>query len=487
MGTAATRETPLPAEPSLATAPPRTPASAEGQEGLPTLVLTHGSGSLDAYAAQLAERLPVPILDAAGRGPVARRFNLPLLSREAARTALEDASLVRRMRLTRAPLHLPNQHLGRYGRFLSAPFVVTVHDLIRHFDRRRDEVLIHKPNVRDRVYLGLDYAGVRRAAALIAVSERTKRDLVDHLAVPADRVVVVYNGVDHSTFRPVERRLFDFPYVLFVGSEHPRKNLTGLLLAMKRLEREPAFAGVRLVKVGDPGGPEAPFRARTLRAVKDLGLEERVLFAGRVDDEDLAACYAGAKCFVLPSLYEGFGLPAVEAMACGCPVIASAAGALPEVVGEAALLIDPASVDSLAGALLEALDGVTARELAARGLVRAQDFCWHRTAEETLRVYERLPASETAAPRRAPPSPRRVSAVARRRPAEGRTGREPGDGRRGEEAPVGSPFVPSGHDGRAVVWAVGDGADGGAVARAVASYISAAGPDRFLYLGDVYD
>lgn len=356
---------------------------------LPTLVLTGGSGSLDAYARKLAERLPVPTLDPAQSKPP-RHFGLPPLSLASARTAREDLGFLRRLRSAATPLHLPNQHLGRYGRFLSLPFVITVHDLIRRFDRERSDNLIHHPNMRDRLYLGLDDAGVRRARAIIAVSETTKRDLIEHLGVDEDRVTVVYNGVDHSTFRPVERRLFDFPYLLYVGSEHPRKNLVTVLRAWKLLEHEPPFVGVRLVKVGGAGGPEAPFRKRTLRAIHELGLEGRVVFTEELPEEDLAACYAGAQCLVLPSMYEGFGLPALEAMACGCPVVVSGAGGLLEVVGDAALVLDPSSPESLAAALLKASDDATARELAGRGLRRARAFSWDRTAQETMRVYRRL-------------------------------------------------------------------------------------------------
>src|SRR5215211_5970824 len=281
------------------------------------LVTTVGGGSMDAYARCLTERLAghdgVRTLETDVYPRVAELFNVPLLSLPAARAAREDLRFLRRLRQVREPLHLPNHHLGRYGRFLAVPYVVTVHDLIRYFDLKGRGPLIHRPNLRDRLYLGLDYAGIRRATALIAVSQTTKRDLVRHLGIPPARVAVVYEGLDHGLFRPVDRRLVDAPYILFVGSEHPRKDLPTLLCAFRLLKDQPRFGDLRLVKVGAAGG-----------------LQDDVVFTERVPDADLPAYYGGAACLVLPSRYEGFGFPPLEAMACGCPAIVANAGALPE-------------------------------------------------------------------------------------------------------------------------------------------------------------
>ena len=358
------------------------------------LVRTGGGGSLDLYAQRLSERLGVATLGANGVPP--RRFNVPIISRSAARLAVEDARFVRALRSTETPLHLPNQHLGRYGRFLSTPYLLTVHDLIRYFDGKLAGALIHRPNNRDRVLLNADIVGARRAAAVIAVSATTKRDLVCHLGLDEHRVHVVHNGVDHKTFRPVLEAGYEFPYVLFVGSEHPRKNLLGLLRAFSHLVRERAFADLRLVKVGAAGGGEAPFRERTLRAIDELGLRHRVVLTGRIPDDRLAGLYSGASCFVLPSLYEGFGLPPLEAMACGCPVVVSRAGALPEVVADAGLIVESPGAGALARAMREALSPATAAELRRRGLRRASGFSWERTARETSAVYRLALGEETA-------------------------------------------------------------------------------------------
>ena len=366
------------------------PAGAVAQPA-PTLVTTGGGGSLDRYSRWLGATLPVPTLEAGLEGRAGRRFGVPLVSRASATSAATDVALVRRLRRARRPLHLPNQHLARHGRFLARPYVVTVHDVIRHLDAGAEGARrIHRPNRRDRLLLALDRDGIRRAAGIIAVSEATRRDVVDHLGVAPERVAVVHNGVDHATFRPLCRRLLDAPYVLFVGSEHPRKNLGGVLRALRRLASDRRHADLRLVKVGDPGGGEAPFRRRTLAALAELGLDRRVVFTGRVPDEELAAWYAGALCLVLPSHHEGFGLPALEAMACGCPVVVSDRGALAEVVGDAGLLVDPASDAELTEALDALLAGGPRDELVARGLCRARRFSWGRAAAETLAAYRRF-------------------------------------------------------------------------------------------------
>jgi glycosyltransferase involved in cell wall biosynthesis len=352
------------------------------------LVTTIGGGSMDTYAQHLAAQLPVPTLVTDVYQQVAELFNVPLLSRTAARAAWQDLGFIRTLRRVREPLHLPNHHLGRYGCFLAVPYIVTVHDLIRYFDFKGWGPFIHRPNLRDRLYLGLDYAGIRRATAILAVSHTTKRDLVHYLGIPAERIVVTYEGIDHARFRPVTRRLVDPPYLLFVGSEHPRKNLATLLMALRLLKDQARFRDLTLVKVGAAGGREAPFRRQTLASIAALGLEGDVRFTGRVPDEDLPAYYAGAACLVLPSRYEGFGFPPLEAMACACPAIVSSTGALPELAGDAALVVDPRDPRALARAIAALLsDDCLRRELVERGLRRARRFSWERTAEETLAVY----------------------------------------------------------------------------------------------------
>ncbi|MBD0290061.1 MAG: glycosyltransferase family 4 protein [Thermoleophilia bacterium] len=355
------------------------------------LVLTNGHGSMDLYARKLAECLPVPTLEIDPWRRSGEAFGIPLASVRAARRALADLGLVRTLRAAGAALHLPNHHLARYGPFLSRPYVLTVHDVIRVLDLRRGgEPLIHPPTRLDRAYLGLDVAGIRRAAGIVVPSHATRRDLLETVGLPEARVTVVPNGVDHEIFRPREGGSEE-PYVLFVGSEHPRKNLATVFRALARLVRDARFRRLRLVKVGGPGGGEARFREQTLASLAAAGVEDRVTFVERLEAEGLAGLYAHARCFVLPSLHEGFGLPPLEAMACGCPVVASNAAALPELVGDAGLLVDPLDDRALADALAAVLadDGLYA-DLRARGLARAAEFSWERTARETLAAYERF-------------------------------------------------------------------------------------------------
>ncbi|MBD0349330.1 MAG: glycosyltransferase family 4 protein [Thermoleophilia bacterium] len=356
-----------------------------------TLVVTSGAGSMDLYAQRLAAHLDVPTITTDVHEHLSRAFGAPLFSRRSLRCVRADVRFVRALRAIDGPVHLPNHHLARYARAARGPYVVTVHDLIRYFDWRGNLPLIHRPGPHERLGLRLDYRGIRRADHVIAVSQTTKRDLVRHLGVPEERITVVYEGVDHELFRPVVTRPLDEPYVLFVGSEQPRKNLPRLLRAFAAVKRDRRLADLKLVKVGRASGGERGFRRRTLAAVRELALERDVVFTGLVPDEDLPAWYSAAECLALPSFYEGFGFPPLEAMACGCPVVVSSAGALPEIAGDAALVVDPHDPAALADALRQVLlDPELRRELARRGRQRAAHFSWQRAAEQTIAVYERL-------------------------------------------------------------------------------------------------
>lgn len=360
-----------------------------------TLVLPDGAGSMDRCAQRLARELPVPTLPTDVYRRCVQGFGACGDGGHGSREA--ERRFVARLRAPRRALHIPNHHLARYARFVDHPYAITVHDLIRLFDLRGGrDVLIQRTGAAQRRGLLLDYAAIARADRVIAVSHATRRDVVEQLGVPAERVHVVPNGIDHERLFPVTRRLWSFPYVLFVGTEQPRKNLAGLLRAFARLAREPRFRDLRLVKVGGPGSDPA-FRERTRAIAASLGLADRVVFSGRLDDADMAAAYSGAACLALPSLYEGFGLPCLEAMACGCPVVVSDAGALPEVGGDAALTVPAGDDRELAAALREAMEPATARELIARGLARARAFTWSRAARSTLEVYSALAAGAEAA------------------------------------------------------------------------------------------
>jgi glycosyltransferase involved in cell wall biosynthesis len=200
----------------------------------------------------------------------------------------------------------------------------------------------------------------RRARLVITVSEFSRRELRELLGVDA---AVVPGGVDER-FTPEAAPMFDRPYVLTVASRTARKNLGALEETARRL-------GARGIEVVAAGGERPQFR--------DDGGASAVRSLGHVPDEQLPGLYAGAECFVLPSLYEGFGLPCLEAMACGTPVVASNAGALPETCGDAAQLVDPRDPSAIADAVERAIGD---ERLRAAGLNRAAQFSWDRTARE---------------------------------------------------------------------------------------------------------
>ncbi len=234
---------------------------------------------------------------------------------------------------------------------------------------------------------------LRRVDAIITDSESSKRDICRFLGVPEWRVVVVPLGVS-STYRPASpseiaaaRARYRLPdeYLLVVGSLEERKNLRRLLSACVRLWREGETRPLVVVGARKPGY-ESSFSA-----LRNPDLTQRVIFTGYVPENDLPGLYSGATIFVFPSRYEGFGLPPLEAMACGTPVVCSDTSSLPEVVGDAAVLVDPSSVEALAGALASVLaDAPLRAQLRERGLQRAQRFTWQRAAEETLIVYREV-------------------------------------------------------------------------------------------------
>ena len=361
------------------------------------VVGTTGSGSLAAYSQALGGRLPTRSLTVAG---CSGSFGHPLLGRYSLRRLAVDARAIWRLRRSGADLlHLTSHHLARYGPTAGIPYVVTVHDLIRHRDwveRNQRPPLIHRPNLRDGAYMRLDAAGLRRAAALIAVSEHTRREVVERLGVPPERVHVVREAFDRSLFRPTTRRLLDRPYVLYVGSEQPRKNLATLFRAFAAARAATSRANLALVKVGGAGGSEAPFRQQTLEQARAAGLGDELILADRVSDDDLVAWYSGAVCLVLPSRAEGFGLPPLEASACGCPTVVSDAGALPEVVGEAGVVYGPPDdADALAAALMRLVESPAEQSrLAEAGRRAAARFTWERAVGETLAVYRRVLAAD---------------------------------------------------------------------------------------------
>ncbi len=234
----------------------------------------------------------------------------------------------------------------------------------------------------------------RNAAQLLAVSEFTKQEIVRWLHVPPERITVTYNGVDQRFTPPDPAALAAFRqraglperFILFVGTLEPRKNLPTLIEAYARIAKE---TDAPLIIGGGKGWLYNEIFAKA----EQLNLGDRVRFTGFIDDADLPLWYAAATVFTLPSLYEGFGIPLIEAMACGTPVVTTSSSSLPEVVGDAGLIVPPTDVDQLGAALLQLLrDANLHAELRERGLVRAQQFSWQTMAEKTRRVYENIGA-----------------------------------------------------------------------------------------------
>jgi glycosyltransferase involved in cell wall biosynthesis len=264
--------------------------------------------------------------------------------------------------------------------------VVTVHDLgyLTYPEAH---------TARDRRYLDWSTRwNARRARLVIADSAATKADLIRAYGVDGSKIRVIYLGRDESLARvDDEQKLAEVRarcgiagrYVLYVGTLQPRKNLARVIEAFGRVAAAPALSGLQLVLAGKKGWLHDDLFAQ----VERLGLAGRVLFPGYIEDADLPALLSGALAFVFPSLYEGFGIPVLEAGACGVPVITSNTSSLPEVAGDAALLVDPHDVDAIAEAMSRLVtDEALRAELARRGLANVRRFSWAKCARETLAV-----------------------------------------------------------------------------------------------------
>lgn len=270
--------------------------------------------------------------------------------------------------------------------FLRTPSLVTVHDLIL--------LVLRGPYLGPTAWRWMlaHERAARRARVVVAVSENTRRDVERIWKIPRERIAVVHEGVSPQ-YRPPEeqaavmekcaRYRITRPYFLYLGGFDPRKNLHNMLLGFKRFLLS-GGSEHGLVLCGDYRG----FEGYLCDELEELGLRERVILTGFVPEEDLPYLYAGADAFLCLSLYEGFGLPLLEAMACGTPVLASRVSSIPEVVGEAGLLVDPLEPGEIAAGLRRlAADRDWARELAGRGLERARLFTWERAAHSIMELY----------------------------------------------------------------------------------------------------
>ena len=287
-------------------------------------------------------------------------------------------------------------HVPSYRRLLGrkpCALVATIHDLAP----------FHVPGKYDwkRMFYGRVIVRqlARRQDRIITVSQATANDVMTHFNLPARRLDVVYNGLDHERFCPgpvdeartwaASRFNLGRPFFLYVARlEHPGKNHLSLISAFERFKQTSPSEWQLVFGGSDWHGAEVIHAA-----IANSPQRQNIKCLGFVADQDLPGLYRAANAFVYPSLYEGFGLPPLEAMACGCPVISSTRGSLAEVIGEAALKIDPENVEQIAGQLGGlALDQVKADQLRTAGIAQASRFDWSRTAAETLRIYEQAAA-----------------------------------------------------------------------------------------------
>ena len=271
------------------------------------------------------------------------------------------------------------------------PHVMTIHDAVwKIFEKD------YLNNFRKNIYAKQTYEALRRATHLVTVSEYSKKEIAKHVGVNLAAVTVIKNGVDASfayieNRRSVHERLLrlgiDFPYIFYMGGFEKRKNVDFLLNCFKKIvDNYPNIIGkTKLVIAGQLWEREDPLVTNVRRLVEELGLTERVVLLGKVDNRDRVFLYNGADLFVFPSLYEGFGMTVLEAMASGCPVLTSNRAAIPEIAREAAEYFNPEREDELIQHLIKLLaDPALRSDLSRRGIYRAKDFSWDSAAQKML-------------------------------------------------------------------------------------------------------
>lgn len=236
----------------------------------------------------------------------------------------------------------------------------------------------------------------KQAEVIFTISQSSKRDILKYYQVPEERVIVTYPGIkQESVIMKQESGIEEIKnkygisdkYVLFVGTIQPRKNIERLIKAFDRVLKEDRHTNLQLIIVGKRGW----LYESILKRPKELGIEEKVIFLNFVPDEELDILYRNALCFCLPSLYEGFGLPVLEAMKRGCPVITSKVSSLPEAGGEAALYFNPESVEDIAEKITELINNESLREkFIQKGFEQVKKFSWKKTAQETLELLQEV-------------------------------------------------------------------------------------------------
>lgn len=293
-------------------------------------------------------------------------------------------------------VHLTHRtHATLLYRRLRQPVVVTVHDVIHYQHRQDPSMHIYRHQVQ-RQCDAMAIRALRRADAIVASSQYTRQVLLTELDLPPENVYCVLLGVDRERFGP--REVPDWfldkyslsreeLYVLHIGTDEARKNLSTLVNAFSMIQ--PTHRKAQLLRVGRPLYAEQ--RRSLVEQVRALGLERSVIMIDDVPDDELVYFYNLARVFVFPSLAEGFGLPVLEAMACGTPVVCSNTTSLPEIAGSAALMVDPQDASELAEAIALLLDDKQKwAHYRHAGIERSREFSWQRTALQTRAVYEQV-------------------------------------------------------------------------------------------------
>jgi glycosyltransferase involved in cell wall biosynthesis len=291
-------------------------------------------------------------------------------------------------------VHVPNPFSIPRG--LPCPYVMTVHDLVEHMSRSREQNGFWRS-----LHLQLTKRTLGGAARLIAVSNFTKNEIVNLFRIPPERIEVVYNAIDERFLRGhasaadreliAQRYQVTYPFLLYAGRISPHKNVARMIEAFSalktELERDQAYPDLKLIIIGDDLSGNPDLRRTVVRS----GVQNDVRFLGFVPIEVLRIFYDEAKVFVFPSLYEGFGLPPLEAMAHGTPVVTSNVTSLPEVVGNAAVLVNPENVFEIMRALHKVLMDHTLRErMKERSYHQAARFSWEGSVRRILNIYEQV-------------------------------------------------------------------------------------------------
>jgi len=288
-------------------------------------------------------------------------------------------------------VHIP---INNVPVLMPKPYVVTIHDM-------SSLVFDYDDAAAGKLHMWRFRRGLLRADRVIAVSAATRRDVLNVLNIPADRVRLIYNALDPSFLKPeldekkradvLERYQIQYPYLLYAGSVNRRKNVARIVEAFALLKQDlvdhPRYKDLRLVIIGDQMSKYPALR----RAVHQSRVREVVKFLGFVKKDELKVFYQAAEAFVFPSLYEGFGLPPLESMALGTPVVTSGVSSLPEVVGEAAMIVKPENVFDIARGIREVLTGDELRaSLIAKGQEQVKRFSWYDTARQVLDLYREV-------------------------------------------------------------------------------------------------